>query len=150
MNICPSIQFAQTLRPQLSIAALFLMVSLSAFSQKTTTWKGGAPGMETAWDCPKNWSEGAVPNEFSNVFIPDVSTTTRAAPVIKKGSIEVNALYLDSHARLTIEKAAELIVYETAGGVNTATIRLRGKIQLPEGAAEKTRSSLANGNQNRQ
>lgn len=109
-----------------------LLSCATVFSQKTTTWKGGAPGMEYEWNCPKNWSGGAIPNEFSNVVIPDVATTTHAAPVIQSGQVTVNALYLHSNALLTIGSKAELVILETAEGINTSTILLKGKLSLPE------------------
>lgn len=90
--------------------ALFLMLCVHGYAQRTTTWKGGTPGRETAWDCPKNWSNNAVPDEFSNVIIPNVSTTTRSLPVIRSGEVEVNTLFIHPNARLTIAASAELRV----------------------------------------
>ncbi len=113
-------------------AIVFLPITaVQLFSQKTATWKGGTPGMEQEWNCPKNWSGGAIPNEFSNVFIPDVTTTTCSPPVIQSGQVEVNALFLESNATLTIGPAAELIIYETAEGVDHNTLNVKGKVLLP-------------------
>ncbi len=52
-----------------------------------------------------------MPDEFSNVVIPDVSTTTLAAPVIKNGQFEVNSILVHSNAKLTIEQDAQLVAY---------------------------------------
>ena len=80
-----------------AITLLFgCQVTLNA--QKTNTWKGGTPGRVNDWYCATNWSNGAVPNEFSNVVIPDVSATAHAAPVLLKGEAEINALLLHSGA----------------------------------------------------
>ena len=117
---------------QLASTAILLISATQLYAQKTTTWKGGTPGMEQEWNCPKNWSAGAVPNEFSNVFIPDVTTTTCSTPVIQSGLVEVNALFLETDAMLTIGPEAELIIYETAEGINHNTLNLRGKVLLPE------------------
>ena len=57
---------------------IFLLTLSSSIlvAQKSVTWVGGTPGSETSWDEPRNWSDHHVPNEFSNVFIPDVSTSS--------------------------------------------------------------------------
>lgn len=130
-------------RVQFSATALFLISTLSLFSQKVNTWKGGAPGMEHEWFCPKNWSAGTIPNEFSNVFIPDVTTTTQATPVIQSGKVEINTLILQTNAVLTIGPAAELVIQETAEGIDPTTVVLKGKILLPEGPQNRKQSKLA-------
>lgn len=110
-------------------------VTLNA--QKSNTWKGGTPGRVNDWYCATNWSNGAVPNEFSNVVIPDVSVSTHAAPELLKGEAEVNALFLHSGAHLTIGQAAALTVLETAEGISDRSLRVTGKIHLPGDASEK-------------
>lgn len=93
------------------VIALFLSFNFTLSAQTTSTWKGGAAGQEHEWNCPKNWSNHKVPDEFSNVVIPDVSTTTLAAPVIKNGQFEVNSILVHSNAKLTIEQDAQLVAY---------------------------------------
>lgn len=93
------------------ILLLGFQISLSA--QKTATWKGGAPGRNTAWNCATNWKEGRVPNEFSNVIITDVSTTTFCYPVIEEGEVVILSLLCTPPAMLTIGKNASLIVIES-------------------------------------
>ena len=119
-----------------AISLLFgCQVTLNA--QKTNPWKGGTPGRVNDWYCATNWSNGAVPNEFSNVVIPDVSSSTHAAPILLKGDAEINALLLQSGACLTIGQAAALTVLETAEGISDRSLRLTGKIHLPGEASEK-------------
>ncbi len=119
-----------------AITLLFgCQVTLNA--QKTNTWKGGTPGRATDWYCATNWSNGTVPNEFSNVVIPDVSTSTHAAPVLLKGEAEINALLLQSGACLTIGQAAALTVLETSEGISDRSLRLIGEINLPGESSEK-------------
>ncbi len=67
--------------------------------------------MTHAWNCPKNWSSHRVPDTFSDVIIPDVSSTSLAFPVIREGSHEINSLLLYSNATLTIEEGAMLSIY---------------------------------------
>ena len=114
----------------LMFTALFLLLNTSVFSQITTTWKGGAPGLENDWNCPKNWSTYAVPDAFSNVIIPDVSTTSLAAPIIKDGKVEINTLFLDTNAALTLEEGAQLVIFEKAGSFLPASFHPKGRIFL--------------------
>lgn len=100
-----------------SFAAAFLLALLFACctalgAQKPATWKGGTPGRPTDWNCPTNWKEGRVPDEFSNVVIPDVSTSTFAYPVIERGEVEVLSLVCAPTSRVTVRSKARLIVAE--------------------------------------
>ena len=97
----------------IAIIALFSLISLSVQAQKIATWKGGTPGRTTAWDCATNWKEGRVPNEFSNVVIPDVSTNTFSYPMIDK-DVEILSLSCTAPALLKIRNNAQVIVLESA------------------------------------
>jgi hypothetical protein len=117
----------------LTIAAtlpLMLVCFANALSaQNAVTWKGGTPGQEGNWDCPKNWSSYRVPDEFSDVVIPDVSTTTLAAPKIMSGNYEVNSIQLLPNARLTIEHGAQLVVYSIENGFEKGDgLHLKGSL----------------------
>ncbi|MCB9314897.1 MAG: hypothetical protein H6569_02040 [Lewinellaceae bacterium] len=120
-----SILFAATL-------ALFLGFNISLNAQKTTTWKGGAPGRAQDWNCPKNWSDGRVPDTFSDVVIPDVSTTSFAAPIIKNGAFEVNSLRLLANATLRVERSGQLAVLnDFDDNMDTRGLQIKGSIVLP-------------------
>ena len=95
----------------LLIIALTLITTIS-LAQNTVTWIGGTPGKATKWEEPKNWSNHRVPNDFSNVIIPDVSSSTFAYPEITKGIVEVNSIHIESQSRLTVHANAQLIIYE--------------------------------------
>jgi hypothetical protein len=90
------------------VSCFILIHSFSAQAQRIVFWKGGTPGLESAWNCPKNWSNHAVPDEFSNVIIPDVSTRSGKYPVISKKDAVVNFLTLQAGASLTISKNGAL------------------------------------------
>ena len=96
----------------LAIFTLCCLICLSANAQKTATWKGGTPGRNTEWNCAANWKEGRVPDEFSNVVIPDVSTNTFSYPVIYAGIVEINSLDCAPAARLTTLSPARIIILE--------------------------------------
>jgi len=89
-----------------------LLCSASLCAQKTATWKGGTPGRPAEWNCPTNWKEGRVPDEFSRVIIPDASTSTFHNPVLNEGEVEVWSLQILSGAMLCIGKNASLIATE--------------------------------------
>jgi len=93
-------------------AALLLTLSTTALAQKVATWKGGTPGKPAEWNCPTNWKEGQLPNEFSQVIIPDVSTSTFNNPVLASGEVEVWSILIHSGASLRIGKNTRLIALE--------------------------------------
>ncbi|MBI1227074.1 MAG: hypothetical protein GC192_17720 [Bacteroidetes bacterium] len=127
-----------------ALTALFFLICTNAFSQVTTTWKGGTPGMENDWNCAKNWSNYKVPDAFSNVIIPDVSTTTQATPLIRQGRAEVNTLYLDSNANLTIDESAQLVIHESEGSFIPDNIRCKDLLWfLNESEGHSTKQSTA-------
>lgn len=98
--------------PALGLLLMALLLCTNAISQNANTWKGGTPGLENDWNCAKNWSAYRVPDAFTDVIIPDVSTTTQSPPVIQSGQLEVNSLFLETNAKLTIEKSAQLVVFD--------------------------------------
>jgi len=110
------------------LAILFGLSAVSGFGQRTITWKGGTPGMEHEWFCPHNWSSTSLPDEFSDVIIPDVSTSTFSPPCIQKGKILINSLMLHSNASLTIEHEASLIVTNHIEGLNWDNIKGQGQL----------------------
>lgn len=98
------------MKKRLAIIALFFLVNLSAEAQRIATWKGGQTGRPRDWNCPTNWKEGRVPNEFSNVFIPDVSTSTFCYPLINQGIVEVASLECAPNARVDVRGNARIMV----------------------------------------
>ncbi|MEY3241994.1 MAG: hypothetical protein RIR11_3433 [Bacteroidota bacterium] len=110
-------------------AAIILISQTSLLAQKSTTWKGGTPGKPSDWNCASNWSDGRVPNEFSDVTIPNVSI--EIYPVIKNNVEDINALFLMSNTHIKIEKKGALTVserVEIAAGVKIDNL---GKLDLP-------------------
>ncbi|MFN0174840.1 MAG: hypothetical protein ACKVU0_09360 [Saprospiraceae bacterium] len=95
------------MKKTLAIIALLSLLSLNAQSQKTATWKGGTPGKSTDWNCPGNWKEGRVPNEFSHVVIPDVSSSTFSYPVIDS-EIEIWSIEYAPTTRVKVLDKAHL------------------------------------------
>lgn len=119
-------------QPLVAVAALFFCLQHSGFAQKSATWKGGTPGKSTDWNCPTNWLESRIPNEFSDVIIPDLSTTgAGSGPVICRDADGVNSLTLRSGARLVIEKTGCLTVFEALEILGNAELQNNGLLFLP-------------------
>jgi hypothetical protein len=114
------------------LTAILLAFSTNLYTQRTITWKGGTPGMKTDWYCSQNWSTSTVPDEFSNVIIPDVSTSTFAMPVIPTGSVEINELYIQSNASLTVSGKASLCVFGNTDRVDLANLHGEGRVVFNE------------------
>jgi hypothetical protein len=117
----------------LSAATLFLFFGfqVSMCAQKSATWKGGTPGRGTDWTCAGNWKEGRVPNEFSDVLIPDMSSTTGFLPVIRTEVTSVNSLTILSGGHLRIEMAGRLEVFGAVETFGSGSIQNAGSLQAP-------------------
>ena len=105
-----------------------LAFCLHGNAQKSIVWKGGTPGKPTDWYCPTNWSTSSIPDEFSDVIIPDVSTSSFALPVIRYGNIEVNSVTILNQGILTLSKEATLIINGYSLGVLSQHIKGEGAI----------------------
>lgn len=114
------------------VAMLILLDVGNSHAQRSITWKGGTSGMKNDWFCPQNWSTSSVPDEFSDVIIPDVSTSTFATPVIKSGEVEINSLQILSNAMLTIEKAATVVINSRVTGLTSVNIQGEGQMILED------------------
>ncbi|MEK7258155.1 MAG: hypothetical protein AAB316_25600 [Bacteroidota bacterium] len=93
--------------------ALLIIVSVPALlaSQVQITWRGGVPGQEHNWNCPRNWSANRIPGEFDQVRLPDCSSRGSFYPILKTSAeSSVQHLRIESGAELTLLPGAELIV----------------------------------------
>lgn len=98
------------MRNTIQIASLFCILFFAANelnAQVQNKWVGGTPGRSTDWDAASNWSLQRVPNEFSDVVIPNTSTTTFSYPAIDK-AVEINSLRIESGAKLVIAETGKL------------------------------------------
>lgn len=111
---------------------LILGFQISLNAQRKATWKGGSPGRSADWNCPTNWKEGYVPDGFSNVIIPDVSSGSGIKPVIYSAVEPVNSLVLYSGAQLKIEQSGALEVIDIAETFASSSILNKGKLKVPK------------------
>jgi Tol biopolymer transport system component len=114
------------------LIAILSLITTITFAQQSVTSKGGTLGNETSWNVARNWSNNKVPNEFSDVIINDVSTSTFSAPVIKEGTIELNSIRIASNGQLTVESTAKVIVYGYTEGIIKENINLEGTLMVME------------------
>lgn len=112
---------------------LILGFQVSLNGQKMTTWQGGKPGRTTDWNCPANWSEGRVPDEFTQVVIP---TGANCYPVIQSAQVPIDALLLEAGARLTVQSGATLSILGETGIFDGITllghIENNGRLEIGE------------------
>jgi hypothetical protein len=108
--------------------AALTLISTITFAQQKVTWEGGTPGKETSWNEPRNWSNNNIPDEFSDVIIPNVSTTTFSNPVIKEGQFELNSIVIESNGHLTVDASAKLIIYTHQVDLANQNLTLEGKL----------------------
>lgn len=116
----------------LSIAAVLFFCFAAqtiASAQKTAIWKGGTPGKVADWTCASNWKEGRVPNEFSDVLIPNVSTANGFQPVVREQVAGVNTLTILPGATLRIESAGALEVFESLEIFADNAIQNHGRLE---------------------
>lgn len=97
----------------------FLFFGFSISAQTTATWQGGKPGRTTDWNCSANWSEGRVPDEFTQVIIP---TGAYCYPVIQSAPVPIDALLLEAGAKLTIQGGATLSILGETGIFDGVTL----------------------------
>jgi hypothetical protein len=99
---------------------IYLLLSLFSglAAQTNSTWVGGTPGRSTDWNCPTNWKENHVPDEFSQVFIPP---NCNYYPVIKSTIPPIDALLVEGGGRVIIDKKAKLTIIGATGRLDGAT-----------------------------
>lgn len=133
-SYCTTITNCIVMKSRLIVSALlfsFLFVySPSLRAQKIVYWEGGTPGMESNWNCPDNWSTNAVPNAFSDVIIPDVSTRSRVYPILSHKDAEVNKLTLESGAALLVQNGSCLVVFDSMERFGLNDLDVRGSVIL--------------------
>ncbi len=101
-----------------NIAYLLLSLISGLAAQTNSTWIGGTPGRSTEWNCPTNWKENHVPDEFSQVVIP---ADCNFYPLITSWVDPIDALLVEGGAKLSIDKNATLTIIGATGRMNGAT-----------------------------
>ena len=125
------------------LASLMLGSQPSAQAQRTATWKGGTPGRPSDWTCSTNWKEGREPDEFGNVIIPDVSTSTFVYPVLKNGEVEILSLFVYPRATITVLENARLIILEQDENTPIASKKMSTDSYLLTAATEHPKAAMS-------
>ncbi len=92
------------------VVAIFLFSCNFLSAQIETNWLGGYPGRTKDWNCPYNWSNGKVPNEFNTVYIKAKDFSNQYFPVIYKGNFKIRNLVITHGAKLYIKEQASLTI----------------------------------------
>ena len=95
-----------------TIALLLSAAATLLQAQKINTWKGGFPGQESNWSCPRNWSLGTVPDWACQVVIPQQTSDRKNYPVLTSKNEEIYSLFIQPGARLEIAPSGGLTVLE--------------------------------------
>ena len=103
----------------LVIVSLLLSLQSALDAQTTATWMGGTPGRTQDWNCPTNWKEGRVPDEFSQVIIP---ADRHTYPVIRTAVDDIDALRVDGGSQLTLASEGLLNILGESGRLNGMSI----------------------------
>lgn len=103
--------------------------------------------MTTDWNCPSNWSTYTVPDEFSNVIIKDISSSTLAAPEIAEGRITINSLYIETNASLLIKKGAQLVILDKESSYIPDFRRLKGTLYIQEATETHAQNAFTASNE---
>lgn len=103
----------------LVIVSLLLSLQSALDAQTTATWMGGTPGRTQDWNCPTNWKEGRVPDEFSQVIIP---ADRHTYPVIRTAVDDIDALRVDGGSQLTLASEGQLNILGESGRLNGMSI----------------------------
>lgn len=118
------------------VVFLFSLMSIltidPATAQKQSVWIGGTPGREQAWNCPKNWSNHALPDIFTDVIIPDVSSQSLANPVIRGRLVYIRSLTLEAGSRLTVEKNSVLSIQTFLIQPENQGLEVHGLLRMSE------------------
>ena len=75
-----------------AMVMILSLLTFSSFAQTTSIWRGNAPGHENKWECPSNWSNNRVPDEFTNVIIQVDISNRHKYPVLNMIQTEINSL----------------------------------------------------------
>lgn len=106
--------------------AMLLIVATAFNLTAQKYWKGGFPGQETSWNHPRNWSDHRIPDQDSEVAIPDLSSHGNFYPVIDQETAPIASLQILSGAKLTITEKGTLTVDGQAAFSNG--ISLQGQL----------------------
>lgn len=92
------------------VILLFSLLGTKSIAQITSIWRGNAPGHETEWNYPSNWTRNDVPDEFTDVIIPFNNSSRQAYPVLEGQRIEINSLSMLPGAIIILDDC-ELTVF---------------------------------------
>jgi hypothetical protein len=104
-------------------------------AQQTAIWKGGFPGQENNWNCPRNWNLQKVPDANCHTVIPMLLSEQKNYPVLSSPDQEVYSLVIEANAELTILPNGKIHIlglspYDKPFW-NSGTLKLSGTLQLP-------------------
>ena len=109
----------------------------TAQAQKLNVWKGGQPGRQADWNCPRNWSLGIVPDQTCVAVIEQNFQSGANYPVISTPVELVRYLMLLPGTQLEIGPRGHLEVELSDACLFEGELLNRGQLILePEAYAQ--------------
>lgn len=111
-----------------TILILLSLFSANGFAQIISIWRGNTPGQENRWDCPSNWSNNRLPDEFTDVIIQvDISSRFRY-PVLNSKQTEINSLRIWPGASLILKEGNLYVLDAEASYFRQSQVNGKGKL----------------------
>ncbi|HQU59798.1 MAG: hypothetical protein KDD02_02835 [Phaeodactylibacter sp.] len=132
-----------------TLMSIVLATTLSLSLNAQNIWLGGAPGQETEWNNPRNWSAFRAPGPDDLVIIPNTDSRGGFYPVINNKVEPVYFLEVQDNAHLTITQHGELIIDGTGkiedGLLLLGTIHQTEQIKVVGSSSKMIAWSVKNG-----
>ena len=110
-----------------TLILLLVLITANSFAQITAIWRGNTPGHENKWECPSNWSNNRVPDEFTDVIIQVDISNDFHYPVFNMSETEINSLRIWPGACLYLKSGNLFILDAERNYFNRSQIVGKGK-----------------------
>lgn len=113
-----------------AMVMILSLLTYTSFAQITSTWRGNTPGHENKWECPSNWSNNQVPDEFTNVIIQVDNSTRHKYPVLNMKQTEINSLSIWPGACIFLKKGNLYILEPQSNYFNRSQVIGKGRVVM--------------------
>ena len=111
-----------------TIIILLSLFSMNSFAQIISIWRGNTPGHESKWDCPSNWSNNRLPDEFTDVIIQVDISSTYKYPVLNSKRTEINSLRIWPGASLILKEGNLYVLDPQASYFRASQVNGKGNL----------------------
>lgn len=111
-----------------AILILLTLFCMNSFAQVISIWRGNTPGQESKWDCPSNWSNNRLPDEFTDVIIQVDNSSRHKYPVLNTNREEINSLRIWPGACLILKEGNLYVLDAQASYFRHSQVNGKGKL----------------------